>query len=483
MKKTYRSILFALIAATGFTACNDYEAPDITTESAITIVSHDTTFPAEASTGSITFEAKGPVTVTTDNEWITATLDGNTINIAVAQNNALDGRTGTIIVKCGNATDEISIIQSGIIFKFADVSEIDIEADAWTNSYEANATIPMSVTSDAEWLKGLIADGILTINADRNTKLQARTGILTITVGDLTYDITVNQGPLTFPLVKVTEISQNDDAKTYTYNFPSDIEVTLSSDVEWLHGSFENETVTITVDANNDGHIRKGNLSYSLEGTEGSVSVEQYEFDKDIAGEYQWIYTNPADNVDYYYPATIKRDGSNYAIDFTLGRYNVSAAITWDDNTRTLNLAGGNYIGMWSSYYAYICYPFIDPEDGETYFTWSTEPSMNASFIYFEQNGLGITGATFVDAKTFEYDLLYIQIHAFKAQPPSSPNSAGYISKMVDPILMRTQTLSSETTSATPFKATTMTKAATRRANAKPAPGVSLMKDTNILFR
>ena len=480
MKKTYRSILFALIAAAGFTACSDYEAPDITTESAITITGHETSFPASASTGSITFEAKGPVTVTANNEWITATVDGNRIDIAVDQNNALTGRTGTIIVKCGNATDEISIIQSGIIFKFADVSEIDIESKAWTNSYEANASIPMSVTSDSEWLKASLTDGILTIEADRNTKLQARTGIVTISVGNLTYDITVNQGPLIFPLVKVTGISQNDDAKTYTYDFPSDIPVQFETESSWIHATFANETVTITVDENNSGHMRSGSLSYSLEGTEGSLTVSQYDFDKDIAGDYQWIFTDPTDGKNYYFPATMKRDGSNYTLDFTVGAYKLSAPLKWNDATKTLNLAGGTYLGKWSSYFAYMCYTFYDPEEDAIFYTWDTKPSMNASFTYFESQGMGITAAAFVDAKTFDYALSAMQIQAFRTQSASKDSSAGYIQKMEEPILMRMQTLpeeggnTEETTAATPLKKT----AAAKIASAKPALGTILNSDT-----
>ncbi|MDE5903733.1 BACON domain-containing carbohydrate-binding protein [Duncaniella sp.] len=446
MKKTYRSILFALIAAAGFTACSDYEAPDITTESAISITGHETYFPASASTGSITFEAKGPVTVTTDNEWITTTLDGNTINIAVTQNNALDGRTGTIIVKCGNATDEISIIQSGIIFKFADVSEIDIESKAWTNSYEANASIPMSVTSDSEWLKASLTDGILTIEADRNTKLQARTGIVTISVGNLTYDITVNQGPLIFPLVKATEISQNDDAKTYTYDFPSDIEVTFSSDVEWLHGSFENETVTITVDANNDGHIRKGNLSYSLEGTEGSVSIEQYQFDKDIAGEYILVYTNSA-GKQAAFKASLKQTGTKYSIDLT--DLDFSIPVQYDETTLTLKLGCGDYIGNWvdedGTFSVYSIYGFV--KDGKSMVTASENAYMTSQISYSEMNGKGYTIASFKDSGTYDYPLNSFILAGFSTSEFDFDGYEFNLLVMRNIQLQKTHALSSESTS------------------------------------
>lgn len=115
MKKIYKSLFIAMIAAAGLTACSDYEAPDITTESAITIVSRDTDFPASASTGSIKFKSNGPVTVTSDKEWITASVEGDVINIAVEPNTAVEGRAGNIIVKSGDAMDEISVVQAGLI--------------------------------------------------------------------------------------------------------------------------------------------------------------------------------------------------------------------------------------------------------------------------------------------------------------------------------------------------------------------------------
>ena len=153
MKKIYKSLFITMIAAAGFTACSDYEAPDITTESAITIVSRNTDFPAAASTGVIKFKADGPVTVSSANDWITASVEGDEINISVVQNNSIDGRAGSIIVKSGNAEDEISIIQSGIIFKFDEVGEIATDSDPSTHAYPIDANAPIEVSSDADWVK------------------------------------------------------------------------------------------------------------------------------------------------------------------------------------------------------------------------------------------------------------------------------------------------------------------------------------------
>lgn len=422
-----------MIAAAGLTACSDYEAPDITTESAITIVSRDTDFPASASTGSIKFKSNGPVTVTSDKEWITASVDGDVINIAVEPNTAVEGRAGNIIVKSGDAMDEISVVQAGLIFKHDEIGTIDIEADAWSHEYKADATLPVEISSDAEWLKGSINEGVLTISADRNTKLQPRSGVLTLKVGDLTDEITVNQGPLTFPLLKVSAIKQNDDAKTYTYEFPSDVEVKFHSNATWIHGSFENEIVTITVDANNDGHIRSGDLSYSLEGAAGTISVEQYQFDKDIAGEYMFAYTNSTTGKLNYFNSILTGTESDCSIDIpALG---FSIPVTYDDETASIKIIAGSYIGDYSSYKAHIT--LWDTEKG--YLSYHNSVSMDAYFEYYvEEDGTGITDATFEDNGSFSgYKVSAIRFEAFTSMTLSSDTRVGSLLSMIDPFLMR----------------------------------------------
>lgn len=477
MKKIYKSILLSMIAAAGLTACSDYEAPDIASTDAIDIVSRETNFTAAASTGTIKFEAKGPVTVSTSNEWITPTVDGNVINIAVTQNDAIDSRAGSITVKCGGATEEIQIIQPGVIFKFDDPSTIAISSDAWTKTYQADSSVPVQISSDAEWLSGTIADGILTVKADRNTKLSPRTGVLSLTSGSLSYDITVNQEKLEFPLVKVTSLRLNDDKATYTYDFPTDIEVKFTPSASWIHGEFANETVTVTIDANNTGHIRQGSLDYEVDGAKGSVKFMQSDFDKDIAGTYYWFYTDPDDNKDYSLRATLKREDSNYSINMTVSGYNWSIPVTYNDETLSINLPGGSYIGKYSKYFMYVCYAFLNPEYNKIYSTWAEEASMNASFLYGVINGTGYTIAEFVDAKTYNYDLMYLQFNAFTSQPPTggaNSNGAGYLIRMLNPMFQRAHDISGETAAAS--KSLVASKAAQRMAKAKPAAPALVLK-------
>lgn len=471
MKTTYRLLCMALIAAVGFTACSDYEAPDITTESAINITAYETTFPAAASTGSITFEAKGPVTVTSGNEWITATLDGNTINIAVAQNNALEGRTGTIIVKCGNATDEISIIQSGIILKFDEVGNIAVDSDPAVYTYPIDATVPIEVSSDAEWVKCSIADGILTIAIEANPNLTPRSATVTVKCGDIVSEIPVEQEALNFPLFKIQSLRVNDSQSTKTYEFKADIEVSFTSDAEWAKGEFANNTVTITTEPNTTGHIRYANLTYEVAGETGTLAITQAEFDNDIAGELYIAFNDYFENLELaILPATLSRSENSYTLaitDVTVKNYPVyTLPVEYDDETLSITISSNPAaIGTWGGYYCFLMPVTLNQagDDISVYFTRNQK--MDAQFVY-TVSSTGSEGmvAMFKNNSANTLSLIGYSVGCNTSNTtPNNDTFQGNLEIMVNPYLIRLYT-SASTTSSADVK-TAMQKAQQKSAN------------------
>lgn len=442
MKKTYRSILFALIAAAGFTACSDYEAPDITTESAITITGHETSFPASASTGSITFEAKGPVTVTANNEWITATVDGNRIDIAVDQNNALTGRTGTIIVKCGNATDEISIIQSGIIFKYDEIEPISISSDAWSRSYNADATVPIEVSDDADWINTSIADGKITIAIEANTTLTPRSGTITVKCGDLEYTIPVEQEELKFPLFTIQTLHVNDSQSTKTYEFKADIPVTFTTEADWVQADFANNTVSIATEANTTGRIRKATLNYEVAGKAGSLVIVQAEFDKEIAGDFYLTFYDYFNEMDLtILPAKLSRNGNNYTLTVTDIYYTGQPVLTipaeFDDETLSVTISSvSTSIGTFQGYYCFLSPIIMGNDDIALYYT--RDQKMNAAFVStVSSDGTeGLIGQ-FASVSTNRLNLIGYAIGCFSSNELSDDTAAGNLEIMINPSLIR----------------------------------------------
>lgn len=443
MKKIYKSVLFAIIAAAGFTACSDYEAPDITTESAITITGHETSFPASASTGSITFEAKGLVTVTANNEWITATVDGNRIDITVDQNNALTGRSGTITVKCGNATDNISIIQSGIIFKYDKIEPISINSDAWTQSYNADATVPIEVSDDADWINTSIADNKITIAIEANMTLIPRSATITVKCGDLEYSIPVEQEELKFPLFKIQTLRVNDSQSTKTYEFKADIPVKFTTEADWVQADFANNTVSIATEANTTGRIRNATLNYEIAGEAGSLVIVQAEFDKEIAGDFHLTFYDYFKEMELtILPAKLSRNGKNYTLTVTdiyfTGQPVLTIPVEYNDETLSVTISSGSTsIGMFQNYYCFLSPVTMGSDDIALYYT--RDQKMNAAFVStVSSDGTeGLIGQ-FASVSTNRLNLIGYGIGCFSSNSELSDDTAqGNLEIMINPSLLR----------------------------------------------
>lgn len=456
MKTTYRLLCIALIAAAGFTACSDYEAPDIRTESAISIVSRDTEFPAAASTGSIKFNANGPITVTSPNEWITASVDGDIINIAVEQNNSLDGRAGTIIVKSGDVTDEISIIQSGIIFKFDEVGNIAVDSDPAVYTYPIDATVPIEVSSDAEWVKASIADGKLTIAIEANPNITPRSATVTVKCGDIVSEIPVEQEAINFPLFKIQTLRVNDSQSITTYEFKSDITVNFTSDADWAKGEFTNNTVTITTEPNTTGHIRYANLTYEIAGETGTVAITQAEFDNDIAGELYIAFNDYFENLELaILPATLSRSGNSYTLaitDITIKNYPVyTLPVEYDDETLSITISSNPAeIGTWGGYYCFLMPVTLNEagDDIDVYFTRNQK--MDAQFVY-TVSSTGSEGmvAMFKNNSANTLSLIGYSVGCNTSNTTLSNDTfQGNLEIMVNPYLIRLYTSASTTSSA-----------------------------------
>lgn len=459
--------MMAVVSVAAFTACDDDNDTDyVYGQSAIKIVSQDLSFPAAASTRTVTVDAPGAVTVTSSDRtgWVTTSVEGNVITVSVTENSALDGRAAMLTIACGDDKTTLSLVQSGLIFDFQFDPAIETEAEATVLTYAINANAPVTVTSDVDWIRPAIADGVLSIDIKANPLLTDRAGKLTLTCANSSTELLFTQKGLVFPLFKVEEISGNDDAAVYTYEFKADIEVKFATDDSWIHASFADNVVTVTIDENATGHMRNGILNFEVAGETGSVAIEQWEFDKDIAGDYYLFFTNPSTGADSYFNATFKKTDSTYAID--LPDLGLSIPVTWDANTLSLTAAAGGYLGIYSPYYTFLTYGFTNPSTGKTSVTWSDTAAMSAAFEYFEEEGVGYTVADFIDTKTYTYELTMMMIYAFNEATASSSSAAGSLARLQDPELLRMTPLETEAPGET--QEAVAKKAFSRKGSAKP---------------
>lgn len=140
MKKIFSILALAIFTAVAFTACNDDDNEWVDPNGdPLKVISNDTQFQAAASTGSVVVDTQDPVTVTSnDNGWVTTTVNGNTIEVAVTENPELDGRVATLTIKAGSKKTDVSIVQAGAVFQLS-------QTGVYENNSAKTVTVPVKV--------------------------------------------------------------------------------------------------------------------------------------------------------------------------------------------------------------------------------------------------------------------------------------------------------------------------------------------------
>lgn len=163
----------------GFTACSEDEDWGVDGESLIHVTESNVLFQAGAGNGTVVFDAAGQVTVETDREWCTATVNGNTVNVSVTENGNLEGRSSQLVLRCGSDAAYVTVQQLGLMFQLSAGSEIVTSSDeAHSLTYEMSSNVPLTFEPDGDWFSAVSDGEHLTVNFKENTSGHARVGTL-----------------------------------------------------------------------------------------------------------------------------------------------------------------------------------------------------------------------------------------------------------------------------------------------------------------
>ncbi len=246
MKKFFY-IPVAMMMALAIGSCKDYDDSANPYEhfATITVDSTSVVFQAAPSTGFITVNAQNGITnVTSSADWCTATVSGNTVNLAVTQNDNLEGRSSQITIWSGSDSTHVTVQQLGFVFQ--------LETGTADNS-----------------------------------------------------------------------IVTNDDAQSLPFYMKHNTEIAVSTSDDWLAPVVDGDSLRISLAENATGNPRQGFVYYSSGTMRDSISVTQFEADKDLVGNYNlWYTTSSSSDPESSYPMTLSRDDDGtYALHFTSGSY------------------------------------------------------------------------------------------------------------------------------------------------------------------
>ncbi len=247
--------------------------------------------------------------------------------------------------------------------------------------------VPSTVyTNSTDWLTVTTSGNTVNFSATQNSSIESRNAKLVIKKTDNdSILVNVSQKGLVF-VIKGEDLKlTSDDAYTTVYDMNSTIEPHVISCPDWVKATVSGESLTIDVDKNESGSLRSGYVKVGYADFADSILVSQYEYAKDVNGNYTFSYYDDDEEEYVDLSATINGDKMN----MTVAGYELSVPVSFNAETNSISIQSGQYLGQVGTNYAYML--FLD-ESGKT-----GEQSYVASY-----NLTGLVTASLTDALTEE---------------------------------------------------------------------------------
>jgi len=287
-----KQILIAAALIFGFAACT---TPEPTPEAPKLKVSPIEIELAAGDTEA-TIEVTSNTTWTADTkaEWFTITPaagSGNeTVTLTVEPNSGYDPRSASIIFS--EASDEltpitVNISQGEAKGLLVEKTVYEIGTEGGQISVELKTNVEFSTTINDEWISEATAtrgleEKTLTFNIAANETYETRVGTITLTAGDITEKITINQDQANLIVVSTEVEPMGYEGGTFDVAVRTniDFEVSIAEGCDWVRVAPETRAVvdtvvTFVVDANEGFEARTAEITFSSEEGNDVITIEQ----------------------------------------------------------------------------------------------------------------------------------------------------------------------------------------------------------------
>lgn len=188
-------------------------------------------------------------------------------------------------------------------------------AQGGTEAVEVSTTEPVTFELSADWCSATVAGATVSVTAQPNTGYESRTALLTLRAGGKQRRLAVQQQGSIIGILPVRSCYAANEGTTFTYNVTHDPPMTVTTASSWIHPVMEGNKLTIVVDDNTGGHIRRGYVASECGGVRDTMLIAQYSIDDDIVGSYYMAGTYNGNHVATRFDILL-RDGS-LAMHFT----------------------------------------------------------------------------------------------------------------------------------------------------------------------
>ena len=210
-------LLSAVLVGLAFTACSDSD-DDEETSGDIVLSTTAMAVAKDGETRTLSVRSAKEPTVTCDQSWVTVTLTGSTVSgtytysVVIDANTDTEERVATITVAVGSSSETVTVTQAaadGLVVSPTEYA--DVPAEGLDITVELTTNGDYSIDIDVEWITNTTDESavtssgtdVLTFTVAVNVG-EARTGIITFTLNELTQTVTVSQ-----LAAEVTEITSD----------------------------------------------------------------------------------------------------------------------------------------------------------------------------------------------------------------------------------------------------------------------------------
>lgn len=327
-------------------------------------------------------------------------------------------------------TSRMKIIKSDVLF----------DAPASEGSIEVESGSPINAECNASWCTVKVEGNVIWVTTTQNSNLNGRSAILTISNKENDcIKATVLQQGMRFKVDCNEVITSGDQGGTQTYDMNYNIEPNISSSASWLHVSKENKKLTVTMDANTEGHLREGYVRLNVADYKDSICVKQFDFAKDIAGDYSLVYTDNETKQRCFINVKLTLSGTTYRLN--LNDLQLAIPVFFDEASGSLAFKPGQYIGIKNQRYLYTA--LLDSKADPNIGTVTLDPAMSfdGGFSYGKIADNGNDPATYLTFKdNGSWQGMYIDallLYSFNKKNPIADNAIGSVLVMIDPVLIR----------------------------------------------
>lgn len=153
-----------------FAACSEDTDNPYAAESSVKVTASNLFFAPSASEGTVTFAASGSVAASSTSAWCTTTVEGDIVRVNVEQNNSIESRATTVVLRCGADSTVVPVLQEGISILYSDKTLTLDKNTAEEIGCGIKSNIGIKILSCPDWATARLEnDSVKTAIAQNNT--------------------------------------------------------------------------------------------------------------------------------------------------------------------------------------------------------------------------------------------------------------------------------------------------------------------------